>query len=699
MSIIVWRINMQANQLANAEIEKSLQHSSVILKTSLQSRFLSIEETAKSLARDGRLLPRIYEGDIESLKDLSGEFKKALDFDILFITDNDGILIARSDKHAAVGSRTGKSHLFKMALQGHNTKGFIRIKGELLQVVSVPVFDNVAKDIIRGSIALAYRLSPQIANEINSLTVSDIGFFAFGYDRKSKTTTTPTARFLTQEALISPLTDYFQSHAQTWQRILDTQVEQNPLTLQLGEETFHAVLYPLRNSEGIKTMGFVIALRSRTELLAPFLALEKQVWGIGLVCLFMASILAWLIAGKIARPIIALVSVTKDIQEGHYPENLAINRHDEVGILYQAVHCMGKSLKEKAELENYLANISDSLDSTIADMSLQQLIVDEDRDLDTTKANNNEKTIIDVTTDNLTVLETVQNPPKYKQKDIQSTQDLVPGCIFSNRYKIIKVLGKGAMGIVYLAKDQDLQELVALKVIIDTDLKSEFLEQFKEEIRLARRITHRNVLRTYDFGVSHNLYYISMEYMHGYDLNVLIKRKGALDTHISLMLAKQICSAMIAAHNEGIIHRDLKPQNMMINKQGILKIMDFGLAMRVKLPTEEHTDDALQTKTIAGTPAYMAPEQFCGGELDSRTDIYAIGMILYKVFTGRAPFIAQSLKEMMEKQLREYPPHLYELISDISPKVDSIIMKAIAKDKAQRFQSVQELQQALQDIS
>jgi eukaryotic-like serine/threonine-protein kinase len=228
---------------------------------------------------------------------------------------------------------------------------------------------------------------------------------------------------------------------------------------------------------------------------------------------------------------------------------------------------------------------------------------------------------------------------------------IAPGSVFSGRYEVLGTIGKGGMGVVYRARDRQLDEVVALKVLRREVLKDDptLLDRFKQEIKLARRITHRNVLRTHDFGETEGTPYISMEYLEGVTLKDLVRGKGALPLPVGLRIAKQMCLGLEAAHHEGVVHRDIKPQNMLIIPEtGDLKIMDFGIA-RV---SEMKADAAglTSTGTVMGTPDYMPPEQAQGQPADFRSDIYSLGIVFYEIFTGhpakRYPRVEDVLEDL-----------------------------------------------------
>jgi serine/threonine-protein kinase len=409
------------------------------------------------------------------------------------------------------------------------------------------------------------------------------------------------------------------------------------------------------------------------------------------------------------------VNVAKKIQDGQYPDtDVRIDIHDEVDLLQVTVMKMGKTLKEKAELESYLAELSNDIDLLNVelpesiqheiDISVTQISGRAEKQIstDATAVYNSQfiqdtlikDTLIQDTLIQDTLIQDTLVPDSLgkgkKSSPAKATTFLHEGMLINDRYDIIKHLGEGAMADVYLAKDRDLDELLALKILHNNILTQGDSEFFKEEIRLARRITHRNIVRTYDFGTWNGRYLITMEYVQGFDVGRLLEKTGAMSISNGLAMARQICAAIKAAHDQGIIHRDLKPSNMMINKQGIIKIMDFGLAMNINaLKSAEGNPMA---NVIAGTPKYMAPEQFTGGQLDQRTDIYALGLILYAIFSGKPPFDeVRTFEDLEQMHLKVKPTSLRKLVKNMPDYLDAIINKAIAKNPADRFQSVGEL--------
>ncbi|HEX5425663.1 MAG TPA: serine/threonine-protein kinase [Candidatus Acidoferrales bacterium] len=261
--------------------------------------------------------------------------------------------------------------------------------------------------------------------------------------------------------------------------------------------------------------------------------------------------------------------------------------------------------------------------------------------------------------------------------------------VLSSRYDILSEAGRGSMGNVYKARDRETGEVVALK-LLKQEISSDqtMIERFKNELLFARRITHKNVCRMYDFNRIDGTACTSMEYVDGESLRSALNRSGGMTVGKALTIAKQICSGLKEAHAQGIVHRDLKPENVMIDTQGNVKIMDFGIARSMEAATR-------LTGSMMGTPAYMAPEQVTGKPVDYRTDIYALGLVLYEMFTGVQACQAETPVAAAMKQIRETPPLPHEIDPTIPVGVEKTILKCLEKEPTRRFQSVAELEKAL----
>jgi eukaryotic-like serine/threonine-protein kinase len=293
---------------------------------------------------------------------------------------------------------------------------------------------------------------------------------------------------------------------------------------------------------------------------------------------------------------------------------------------------------------------------------------------------------------------------------LQSTPPVDPlvGQTVAGRYKVIKLLGEGGMGQVYLAEHFAIEKRVALKVLrSEYAHKGDIVTRFQQEAISASRIKHPNVLDVFDFGQLENgCFYLAMEFLEGNDLADELQRSRVLTAPRALPIAMQICRALSAAHAKGVVHRDMKPENVFLQRTGdgeeIIKIVDFGIA-QLKPTNEEaqavSTSHRRLTKTgmIFGTPEYMAPEQASGKHADLRCDVYAVGIILYELFTGAVPFTGETFLGVLTKHLNELPPSMRSVYPDlqISTELEGVVQRTLAKDPNQRFQNMNELAAAL----
>ena len=260
------------------------------------------------------------------------------------------------------------------------------------------------------------------------------------------------------------------------------------------------------------------------------------------------------------------------------------------------------------------------------------------------------------------------------------------GTVLGNRYEILALLGEGGMGAVYKASDREFDRLVALKVI-RPELASnpEILARFKQELLLSHKVTHRNVIRIYDLAEGQGMKFITMEYIEGKDLRTILHEKKRMAPDEAVGVAQQVCRALEAAHGAGIIHRDLKPQNIMMDDQGRVLVMDFGLARNLA------GDGMTQTGAFLGTMEYMSPEQALGKALDQRSDIFALGLILYELLAGERPFVAESALASLIKRTQESAISIRQINADIPGALGRIVTKCLERDLSVRYQTVAEI--------
>jgi eukaryotic-like serine/threonine-protein kinase len=257
--------------------------------------------------------------------------------------------------------------------------------------------------------------------------------------------------------------------------------------------------------------------------------------------------------------------------------------------------------------------------------------------------------------------------------------------VFDGRYRIVRKLGSGGMADVYLAEDQELGRQIAIKILNDRHAHDEqFVERFRREAKNAAGLSHPNIVSIYDRGEFDGAYYIAMEYLEGRTLKELIVRNGPTPVPIAIDYARQILSAIAFAHRNGVVHRDIKPHNIVVGRDGRLKVTDFGIA-------RSGASQMTEAGSIIGTAQYLSPEQARGAHVDQRSDIYSTGVVLYEMLTGEVPFTGDTPVEIAMKHLSKVPPAPSELNDKVPHDLDAIVLRALAKEPEQRYQSSEEM--------
>ncbi|HEY6943492.1 MAG TPA: protein kinase [Candidatus Acidoferrum sp.] len=271
------------------------------------------------------------------------------------------------------------------------------------------------------------------------------------------------------------------------------------------------------------------------------------------------------------------------------------------------------------------------------------------------------------------------------------SDELAPGALLAGRYQILQLLGRGGMGAVYKARDKELDRLVAVKLIRPELARNpEILRRFKQELILARQVTHKNVIRIFDLGQSDGIKFITMDFVEGRDLCAVLRERGKLPPAEAAKIMLQICRALEAAHAEHVIHRDLKPQNVMLDKGGRVYVMDFGIARSAHVP------GMTQTGALIGTPEYMSPEQARGEKLDERSDIFSLGVIFYEILTGKSPYPSDTPLATLWKRMQEPVTPPSKLEPSLPPVLNEIVLKALQSEHEKRFASAREMAHQLE---
>jgi eukaryotic-like serine/threonine-protein kinase len=653
---------IRSRTVADAKIAEDLKKAGPGWESFQQNRYEELHRSlavvlnnAGTISMMSTLVPETGRPDPATVFDtLKREQASSVRADFLIATTPEGQGLARTDRPLPYTADLSNVPTIAGAMQGAQTEGIWLSGGKLYHVVAAPVLEGGAH--LRGVIAAAFQINDEVARNLEQLLNTQVVFLADAAKQAEP------AKAVLAASTMGPASGAaaraVEGRNDLVQAVLRGGKTIGPLALDVSGDTYLAYLLPIRSSTD-QIVGAAMAMRSRERELAPFRQIRNITILVGLASLVFAFILSFFLARRITGPVGRLVRATEAVRVGNLdPPDLPVDSQDEIGILARSFRAMLEELREKAALEQYVASLNltpgvgGEFAETVAAGRLQATPTG------------------------------VGHEPEV-------------GRLFASRYEIQSVLGKGGMGVVYRAHDRDLDDAVAIKTLRGEALTADptLLDRFKQEIRLARRITHPNILRTHDLGESGGLRYLSMEFVKGLTLKQLIEAGDILPTPVGLRIAKQICAGLAAAHEVGVIHRDIKPQNILIESTGGLKIMDFGIA-RLK---EEHGMTA--EGTVVGTPDYMSPEQARGKPLDFRSDIYSTGVVLYEVFTGTPPFDGDTPLAVVLKHIQENPPSPQARNPKIDPKISQIVLKCMQKDPKDRYQTINELYEALTKVT
>jgi serine/threonine-protein kinase len=633
--------SLRANRTADESIHRALANTRRAVADFLAARTRTLAGLSQVSARVPQFRERLLSSpDRANVLDQAQEYRDLLGAAWVLVTNSDGILLARTDYPEQFDRDLSRGALIGGALSGESTQGawLDDVAQRLFMAVAIPLAAS-GGEAPQGVLVAAYALDDSLALAVKQATNSDVVFFALDtlhhpYLVGSTLPRDQLGATLAADSLVM--------------QGLTRDSSALELSAEVRGEHLIGLPGPIR-SAGNDVYGGFVPFRSREAELAAFRALRRTMTlalGLGVL---LALALAFVLARHIARPVQQLALAVRRVQDGDYDVDLETHSGDEIGMLSQAFKSLVADLKEKAELVEYMISASRA-------SATQPLVVR------STAAG---------------------NAPGAAGGGVTA---LRPGTVFANRYEVKEVLGVGGMGVVYRAFDRELQEPVAIKTLRPESMAGErvALERFKQEIRLARKISHRNVVRTYDLGEASGGYYLTMEYVEGTSLKQLIAARGKLPTAVTLTVGKQLCRALEVAHEQGVIHRDIKPQNMVVDPSGVLKVMDFGIARLADPPAGQ---GLTQEGASIGTPDYMSPEQLAGLELDARSDLYAAGVVLFECVTGRVPFEGATTWALLAKHLEEAPPDPRTWNGEVPEALARVILKAMAKEPGERYQS------------
>ena len=646
-----------SERAADTAIARGLGATRAHVRAIFDGRERGLEASAQVFARNPnfRALFENPQTERATFLEQAGEAAEQIGASIVQLTNAQGIRLARSDDPAAAADTLARSALISRALAGRRSAGAAVISDTVLhQAVAVPIEGASARVV--GVLMATKAVDDSVAREITEATGSAVVFFALDSMGRPRISGSSIER---GEAL----TRFLDERAPIWAAAdagrrgdADT-ADVSPTRLSLGESRWVASGAALRSAGGVALGGFV-ALRSLDEEMATFARLQRSILFATLAALLLAFGLSYVMARTISRRVGVLEVATRRAADGDYATEIPVRGGDEIGRLADSVRAMLADLREKRELVEFLS----------ADVGRSASVKEP-------------------------AAPVLAHDPAAVAADSPAGNGLRTGQKLAGRYEIMEVIGSGGMGVVYRALDLELSEPVAIKTLrreLVTD--SAALARFKSELRLARRISHRNVVRTHDLGEADGMYFITMEYVEGTSVKTLIAERGRLPVHATLPIAKQLCRALEVAHAEGIIHRDIKPHNLVLAPDGVLKVMDFGIARLLG-----GARGVTQTGMVVGTPEYMAPEQLLGEDIDVRADIYAVGVVIYECLTGRTPHTADNPMALVSRVLQEPLVAPHELVPEVPRPLSDVVVATLNRDRGKRPRTVVELHDLLGD--
>jgi serine/threonine-protein kinase len=658
-----------ADRAADAAVARGLADTRARVAEMLRARERELASGALVFAQNPRFWPAVQRRQSENTLDQAQEAAQRIGASWVQIIDAQGMRLAKSDEPTAPLIELSGSALVGGALAGEITAGAgTEADTAIFQAVAVPILG----DPIIGALMATRRIDDSLARALGAATSSEIVFFALDTLGEARVVAATLARSETLDSLAHALAA---AAAGADTGASSTGGRSTGWTaVELGETHYLASTAPLRSAGGVPLGGF-LAMRSRNAELASFSALRRTILLGGAAGLVAALLLSLALARTITRPVRALASATRQAADGDYDAAIAVRSRDEIGVLAGAFRALLAELRDKRALVDVLG----------AGDAPRAIRVSREARIAATPAALAGAGVGPESASSLAAPRAFDGPGVMTPL---SGGMLAAGQRLAGRYEIHGVIGAGGMGIVYRASDRELGEIVAIKTLRPELVTHDptALDRFKSEIRLARRISHRNVVRTHDLGEADGMYFITMEYVEGRSLKELIASRGALPVAASVTIGKQLCRALEVAHEQGVIHRDIKPQNIVVEADGLLKVMDFGIARLA-----QRTSAITQAGMVIGTPEYMAPEQLLGDELDARADLYAAGVVLYECLTGRVPFTAQSPVVLAAKLLEQTPRSPSEINHEVPPRLAAVVLRALAKDRAERPASATEL--------
>lgn len=616
----------RAQHIAGQSVRDALEASHTARVQFDQQRARQLRLIVRLVASDPAFVAYVAEGDPLSVADLLEERRRSLGCDFAIVLDRTGRVVARTDRPGTTGADLSGEPLVAEALDAGEASGVWRDGGRLYAAVAAPLLSGLLTP--EGTLVAGFALDDAVAVGLKRIAGAEVCYVAAGPEGARVTASTLGA---SGGALVSALDDGLKSAMAGRGTMIPR--------LWLERRMWGARVEPLWDARG-GAVGAVVTLASLDGALAPYRRIQEALLVVGLLAMLAAFAASWMMARRLSRPLERLAAAADAAREGRTDVPIESGGPDEIGRLAAAFRSLLAELREERELAAFLAARSRTLPH--------------------------------------------HEPPRSPGKGA-----LTPGTLFAGRFEVLDVIGVGGMAVVYRARDREIRDVVALKTLLPGQTDPAALERLKTELRLARRITHRHVVRLHDFGTADGTPFLSMEYVEGTSLREVL-HAGVPPLPVALRIAHQIATGLEAAHEIGVQHRDLKPENVVFERSGNAKLMDFGIAAVARRGAGDGA--------FSGTPGYAAPEVMQGLEAGAAADVFSFGVLFHELLTGRRPWVVSDAFALLYAMENETPDTLTVGDGTLPPALLETLRRCLAPDPARRFADARALRAALDAV-
>jgi len=644
--------------LAGPALDQAVLRARDLVNEAVAARLDRLDLVTRLLVADPPFRAYVAEGDRPSILDNLIDRMSLYGCDAFVITDAQGATLADTRRSPGAAAHPAEQPVIAAALADHDARGvWVEPDGRIFLAAAAPLNAGsaavlVALEAVDDARALALRRT----------TGADVVFFS-----RMDSADAPLAGAATLPLPRSLLGDLLGDSGLGLSGD-DNARPARPPRIDADGVAHVALAAPLDSAAPSPRAGFVV-LRSIDREIAWFRKIQGALVLVGVLAIPIALGLGVLLARHITRPIGVLVRAMERARCGDYDAPLPPEGGDEVGVLAGAFRAMVTRLKQKEETDAWIGKVAARV-SAAAQIPAEGLARAGAPD---------------------------QPPAPGERSQLTATMPPAagaPGALLQGRFRLLAPLGAGGMGTVWKARDESLREIVAIKILAPERLRggTGYLERFRQEIRLARRVTHRNVLRTHELLDLGSVWGILMEHVEGASLDRVLA-EGRLPYSAGVRIARQISDGLQAAHAQGVVHRDLKPSNILVDATGLVKIADFGLA-RPAGASAGAGEGLTLAGAVLGTPLYMSPEQAAGQTADLRSDVYSAGVVFYEILCGRRPFDADNPIALLRHHIETTPARPRSVNPAVGEAMEAVLLRALAKDPTDRFASAGELAHA-----